>query len=43
MAEVKYIQDLCAKCGMYLMVEPTKTGKYYCNQCAWDKLGAMPA
>lgn len=39
LATVKYIQDLCAKCGVYITVAPDKAGKYYCSQCAWDKLG----
>lgn len=38
---VKYIQDLCSKCGMFIMVAPDKVGKYYCQTCAWDKMGEV--
>jgi len=39
---VKYKEATCCKClGELLVPEYDNSGDFYCNSCAWSKVGAL--
>ena len=43
MEQVSYKQVTCDKCETDILVKETdRAPKFYCQACAWDKLGVFP-